>query len=267
MRMVNGECCSFGTGEADVYGLTSLGTLPPNEHGMLDFMDVGGNLGVVAVAAFKKEPKRLRLVTVEPVPSTYFLLTWNLWLNGIPEFGLQDWQTKPTLAGVLTLNNGVSAIDGQVLGLCYTPPFTMNARICNCAEQQYGPADHQPGKPQCANVQSRSFASLLGLFQNGAARLTFLKVDCEGCEINLMPALDTIAKNPEWKLGRLAGELHAVGNAVEDVACKFEGGKWVEHICNTGTTVAYYTGANLIDRCPMGPTRKPCWDPDGTQGR
>lgn len=274
MRMVNGDCfpdergClfNFGTKESDVYGLTTLNTLPVDQHGMITLLDVGGNCGVVPVAAFKKEPTRLRIVTVEPVPSTYFLLVWNLHLNGATPLSQPDFLANPKLPGILALNKGVAAADGEKLDLCYTPPFTMNARICNCATQP-GPVSHQPLVPQCASVQSQSFGSLLGLFQN-PTHLSFLKVDCEGCEMSLLPALDAVAANPSWKLGRLAGELHGMGNALEDVACKFEGGKWVEHICNLGPPGVdnIWGDANLTDRCPLGATRKPCWHADGTEG-
>lgn len=271
MRLVNGECtpyCHFGTPEADVYGLATVNTLTPNEHGMLDMMDVGGNCGVVTVAAFKKDPKRLRIIVVEPVPSTYFLLCWNLWLNGVPQIGIQDWQANPHLAGVLAFNNGVASTNGETLGLCYTPPFTMNARICDCGAAQGGVTAQQPFVPQCANVASQSFGTLLGHVQSATKNLALLKVDCEGCELSLLPELDRMAQNPAWKIGRLAGELHGVGNTVENVACKFEGGKWVEHICNTGPpgVDTIWDSVNLIDRCPLGETRKPCSHANGREG-
>lgn len=264
MRLVNGEglapdgsCCTFGTPlESDVYGLGSLGALTPNEHGMLDMMDVGGNVGVVSNAAFKKESTRLRIIAVEPIPSTYFLLVWNLWLNSVPRLSLQQWQENPAQPGVLAFNKGVSSTDNQMLGLCYTPPFSMNAAICDCAAQA-GVVSHQAGIAQCANVASSSFGALLGLFANGQSYLAFLKMDCEGCEKDLLPALSQVSLNPAWKLGRLGGELHAVSNAVEDLACKFDGG-WIEHICNTGTTSANFIAANVSERCHSGATRKAC---------
>jgi len=213
-------------------------------------------MGVVTLAAYKKVP-RLRVVVVEPVPSNYFLLSWNLWLNGVPSVDEATFKATPKKAGVLDLNRGVAAEDGQTLGLCYSPPFTMNAQICDCQEQK-GVDTQEQGSHTCANVVSQSFGYLLDLA--GADQLTFLKVDCEGCEIDLLPAFDKASQNPAWKLGRLAGELHAVPNAVEDLVCKHEAGNWWEHVCNKGTeqTPGPYEAVHVKARCPLGATRKSC---------
>jgi len=132
----------------------------------------------------------------------------------------------------------------------------MMARICNCSSQAEV-VSHQPGIEQCASVVSGSFDSFLRLFHNGSSHLTFLKVDCEGCENHLLPALSRISATPAWKLGRLAGELHrGVPNAVEDITCQFDGGKWLVHICDTGEG-----GRQVVpvaERCRMGTSRKPC---------
>jgi len=266
MRTVNGEgwyngtCCHFGTLEEDVYGLGSLGTLEPNEHGMLSMIDAGGNVGVATIAAFKWEPQKMRIVAVEPVPSTYFLLVYNLWLNGVPNLSMEQFLSSPTQPGVLALNKGISQTDNSVLGLCYAPPFSMNAKICECSAQSGELQAQQPGVAQCANVVSTTFPTLLNYFGNGNTQLSFLKMDCEGCESNLLPDLTTISQNPAFKLGRLAGELHAVDNTLEDLACKFATGSRVEHICNMGETAATanFVNSNLTDRCLLGATRKNC---------
>lgn len=260
MRMVNGDN-DKGFGEpvgSDVYGLGTLKTLTPNAQGMHTMLDVGGNMGVVTLTAYKKVPN-LRVVVVEPVPSNYFLLVWNLWLNEVPSLDEATFRATPTAPGVLALNRGVAAVDGQTLGLCYSPPYTMNAKLCDCPEQQ-GSDTQEPGSQTCARVVSQSFPWLLELA--GADQLTFLKVDCEGCEKELLPAFDKVAKN--LKLGRLAGELHAVSNAVEDLVCKFQGGAGWEHVCNQGTmeTPGPYKAIHVKDRCSLGATRVSCEQPN-----
>jgi len=254
-----GDLLGFGMDSEDEYGLNSLGTLEPNALGMLEMMDVGANVGAVSIAAFKKQGKRLRIVAVEPNPSTYFLFLWNLFLNGVPQLSLQTFHDNPTQAGVLAINKGVASTDNQVVDLCYTPPQTMMARICNCSVQT-GVGAFQPGIEQCANVVSSTFDSLLGYFLNGSSQLTYLKVDCEGCENDLLPALSRYAANPAWKLGRLAGELHrGVENAVEDITCQFEGGKWLVHICATKERGRFVTP--VAERCRMGANRVSCTYP------
>merc|ERR1719265_109174 len=98
-------------------------------------LDLGGNLGRVTIAAFKKHPQNMRIVAVEPVAPTYFLLRWNLWLNGVPELTMSDFQKSPTKAGVLALNYGIETVDGHVTGLCWNPPFSMRAQSCDCSVQ------------------------------------------------------------------------------------------------------------------------------------
>jgi len=265
MRRVIGEPPDFAQGydalgnvNFDSYGLVSLGGLKPNANGMLAMMDIGANEGAVSIAAFKKHPKKLRIVAAEPVPSTYFLAFWNMWLNGVPVFASPiDFEANPQTAGVLLVNKGVSQKDDQVLGLCYTPPATMSSYICDCALQ--GPATNQTGQLQCANVVSSSFGSLLGLFSE--QELAFLKVDCEGCENDLLPALTAFTQqHPGWTVGRLAGELHAVSNQMEDIACNFEGGKWFSHVCNHGNM--NISDAPVEERCKtVSATRKSCMVP------
>jgi len=296
MRRVIGEPPDFGEGydgsgnpnsdnrKFDGYGLASLCALKHDENGMLVVLDIGANEGAVSIAAFKKCPRSIRIIAVEPVPSTYFLLCWNMWLNGVDMWHSPErFLAQPSVPGALLLNNGVSQTDGEVLGLCYTPPQTMNARICDCALQ--GPATQegkeeareneeedeekgdaalvevrmrkrkedeeegedekedekgdeeeeeeegeQQGFTQCANVVSSSFGALVNLFTK--SELAFLKVDCEGCEKHVLPALMLFSQQyPGWKVGRLAGELHAVSNQIEDLACNFEGGKGWSHVC------------------------------------
>merc|ERR1719324_2126844 len=104
IRMVNRD----GVDLEDAYGLDSLGQLVGNTSSMMNMLDIGGNYGRVTIAAWKKSPEKIRIITVEPIPSTYFILRWNLWLNGIPELTLEEFQSQSGRPGVVALNNGLS---------------------------------------------------------------------------------------------------------------------------------------------------------------
>merc|ERR1719310_1008215 len=121
---------------AEQNGITNASSLLTvlGANGTMNMLDIGGNYGLVTIAAFKMHPERMRIVTMEPMPSTYFLLKWNLYLNGIPELAFHDFQASSNRPGVFLLNNGISSTDFEKTGMCYTPPMTMNARVCDCEE-------------------------------------------------------------------------------------------------------------------------------------
>lgn len=256
LRQVTGDSGST----SDVYGLDSLNTLAPNPEGMMTMLDLGGNMGVVTIAAFKKVPTKMRAIVVEPVPSTYFLLRWNMFLNGIPQLTREQFQNSPRTPGVLALNNGVASIDNKTSGLCYKPPYTMNAKICDCNAQAAAPLQAGVQVEQCATMTSRTFGSLLEMF--GEHPLTFMKMDCEGCEVDVVPHLKNLTTSG-YKLGRFSGEFHASPNDFEDYACTFEGGKWFVHVCNvagpgTSGPTAKFNTYDLTARCAEGASRQQC---------
>jgi len=244
-RMVNGD----GVDADDVYGVDSLEKIP-DKNGMINMLDIGGNYGRVSMAAFKSNPQKMRIIAVEPAPSTFFLLKWNLFLNSVPDLTWEEFSsgTKP---GVYVLQNGIGSVEGETKGLCYKPPYTMMSRMCDCAQ---APTDGS----QCSPMIGRTIESLFDMF--GAEQpLSFVKMDCEGCEINAMPAIAKLANTTARKIGRFGGELHAKSNELEDMACKFQNGKWLVHVCWKPKTKKYEL-ENVTDRCLKGATRDSCSD-------
>jgi len=245
IRMVIGDAVD----STDKYGLSSLGETyaatpqAQSDGGMMSMLDIGGNYGRVSIAAFKLYPQNLRIIAVEPVPSTYFLLRWNLWLNDVPEIELQEFYHNRAKVGVLPLNHGIQNVDEKVTGFCYMPPRTMQARICDCTEDGLGEF--------CNAIVSKSLNTLVSML--GVQALTFLKVDCEGCEVDVIPSLMSL-QTTGLHVHRLAGELHAMPNEIEDYACKAEGGAWFVSICQQGDVQTLETK----DRCARGPARESC---------
>mmetsp|Transcript_113778 Transcript_113778/g.207008 ORF Transcript_113778/g.207008 Transcript_113778/m.207008 type:complete len:382 (+) Transcript_113778:90-1235(+) len=243
----------------DNYGLDSLGSEKLSESGMMNMLDIGGNLGRVSIAAFKKYPELMRIVVVEPVPATFFLLSWNLWLNKIPQLSLSEFRASPRLPGVVALNNGVASLDRQTDCIGWTPPFTMGSRQCNCSNQQETELP-QAWQKQCLPMLSRKIDYFLNIFGN--QKITFLKMDCEGCEIAAIPSLENLLPTSRHRIVRFGGELHEGRNELEDFACQFEGGSWFMQVCfvqrkksEGGDT---YKTFRLSDRCQRGADRESC---------
>merc|ERR1719491_853816 len=225
---------------------------------MFNMVDIGGHLGRVSISAFKQNKKRMRIVVVEPVPVTYFLLRWNLWLNGIPELTRSEFKTHPRRAGVLALNNGVAKADGKKVGMCYQPPFTMRAMICNCSAQEVSPEKINQGwVNHCFRVVGHTMDYFLDVF--GDDPIGFLKLDCEGCEVDAVPQLRTRSRMSGQQIQRFAGELHEQRNGIEDFACKFDKGKWFKHVCFLEK--GWFKTVWLVDRCKEGHRRHDCVRP------
>jgi len=254
IRMLEGDGVDFG----DPYGLSSLGqtfeATGAGQHsgGMMSMLDIGGYYGRASIAAFKQFPNNLRIITVEPDPTNFLLLRWNLHVNGVPELELQDIYYNISKPGVLLLNHGIGNVDDKVSGFCYKKPFHLQdrhlrpqAELCDC------PA----GQANCVQVVSKSLNTLVTMF--GGDELTLLKMDCEGCEADMIPALMRLQATRSLRIHRLAGELHGMPNEYEDFACMSgDGGKWFVSICKQqGFT---YRTFSTRDRCQQGPARQSC---------
>jgi FkbM family methyltransferase len=212
------------------YDLDTMGEYRDASSNLLNMMDIGGNYGVVTIAAFKKYPKSLRVVTVEPIPTTYFFLKWNLYLNGVPELNADDFAAARRPPGVLALNRGTAATDGDDLHLCFDPASSMNARICDC----------RPGDARCTVVPSVTMSKLMRLF--GDESVAMVKMDCEGCEFQALPALSTPTLS--YRVRRLAGELHIPDQRLEAIACRWDHGRLM-------TKCQYTEGTNVACEVPL----------------
>lgn len=235
--MSNGSMVANGGHQ---YGLETLRKASPT--GMLHMLDLGGNYGLVSIAAFKKYPEALQAVVVEPVPTTYFFLRWNMWLNQVPE--LKEMVANTSIPGIMALQRGVTVSDGEVVEFCYLPPYTTNAFACDCKRG----AQNSP--ELCKAVVGISTRSLLGLF--GLEPIALMKVNCEGCEDHSLPAMINVTKDTPDRIKRLVGELHAPTQEVEDIACQHDSGKHFVKTCLTAT--GKYESAPL--RC--GANRTSC---------
>jgi FkbM family methyltransferase len=198
-------------GNSMSYDLDKLGEVG-NKSTMLNMIDIGGNYGVIAIAAMKKYKNRLRVVSVEPAPRTFFFLKWNLYINNITEIQKEMLgEGKMPPPGVLALNSGTSDIENQDLKFCFYKDSSMNSKICDCDVNGDG----------CIVVPSITVDKLANMFGNQP--IAMVKMDCEGCEFKALPAL--LKANISSRVQSLAGELHLPDQNLELLACHWDGGR------------------------------------------
>lgn len=224
------------------YGLDSLMEIQPNAQ-MLNIMDIGGNLGVVTIAVYKKYPGKVRAVVVEPVPTTHFYLRLNLWLNHIPPLPVT--QPGVNIPGVGAIQKAISTREGFVLNMCIPghddQTGSMNAypitptKPCQC---QAG------GKDFCTQVGSTTMRFLFGAFLNEPVH--FVKLDCEECEREALTEIQQLGLS--GRILRLAGEMHMMEPPIVDLACQYNQGVYLTGMCrNAGQTRV--VGKDLCKKC------------------
>jgi len=246
-RMMQGDNAETRLGEEGgaEYGLDTLRDLRP--QGQINMIDLGGNLGSTVIAVAKLYPNEVHALVVEPVPTTYFFLRWNLWLNSVDD--LSDVHHSKALTatpGVKVLHAGVDTTEGSSLTICSQIGNSMNSFIkphphlpCNCGVDA-----------TCSDVQTVTMRSLLSHF--GTDTITLLKADCEGCE---MKGFQDLISLPPGRILRLCGELHEPTQSVLDVACTYDSSRYFTAFCAINADARKYSdfdrvnGVDVCSRC------------------
>mmetsp|Transcript_42600 Transcript_42600/g.75443 ORF Transcript_42600/g.75443 Transcript_42600/m.75443 type:complete len:450 (-) Transcript_42600:89-1438(-) len=216
-----------------------------NSNGrMINMIDIGGHIGVVSLAVYKKYPGMVRSVVVEPVRLSYFYLMVNLWLNNVPSIpNDENGMPKP---GITAIQKAVDSVKDQQTTMCVPGLATntmsafalswsnSNAKPCNCCAN---------GCPDaCVGVLSANMDMVFGFFPG--EDITLLKVDCEGCEAQVLASLE----NPEFgqRVKKLAVEMHNQNNVVALKACEHPNHQ-VRGTCPAGSGKYLTTG----EYCPV----------------
>mmetsp|Transcript_16531 Transcript_16531/g.25055 ORF Transcript_16531/g.25055 Transcript_16531/m.25055 type:complete len:253 (+) Transcript_16531:217-975(+) len=174
--------------EADEYQIRRL--IDPGPKFMVD---VGANIGSQAIFAMKIQPQT-RILALEPVPSAYFYFVWNLHLNGIPILEQSD-LADPSKHGVVPLHQAVSK-DGRDVIMDF--PSNAGTELATMMGSRHDESDRY-------SVPSVVLPDLLQKI--GAGRVDLLKIDCEGCEFEIMPGMKSLICD---RIGvrRVSGEMH-----------------------------------------------------------
>lgn len=179
----------------NVYGVNALSTA----DGKDPVVDIGANLGTFSMAAFLKNPK-LRILALEPMPITYFFLRWNLEANGIPVISKQEFFDKNAY-GVLAINAGATS-DSRAISIKYDPAKSENG-VALASSKIPTTSDITTGHEiATSNVTSINVAKFIA--DGGVSNLSFFKIDCEGCEHEVVPTLTKLIQNSKY----VGAEIH-----------------------------------------------------------
>lgn len=184
--------------QRDVYGLShSLASL----DGKDPIVDVGANIGTFSIAAYLANPK-MRILAVEPMPITYLCFLLNLKANGIPILTKEQF-AHGTQGGVYAVPMGATA-DGRLIDIMYDPMLSKNAITNASTATRIVPqhTDVTTGNELRARIGSLNIARTLR--DMGIQKLSFFKIDCEGCEHEVVPTLGMVLQNSKY----VASEVH-----------------------------------------------------------
>ena len=140
-------------------------------------VDIGANIGIVALYLAKKHPG-IRIIAIEPVPTTFRHLRENIELNGV--------------SNITALNCAVTN-DGRDLEMIVNPGHSggSTGHLRNMT---------QPGHYNLT-VQSRTLDRIFDEYVPGRCQL--LKIDCEGAEYEILGAAQCL-----HRVDHLGIEIH-----------------------------------------------------------
>jgi len=127
------------------------------------FMDVGANVGIFALAMALQFPKT-KIYAVEPAPQNFRYLLWNIHVNNLTR---RIWPLNIALKG--------PNVGAPEFAMQYSPIFPVSTGYCPGAEEQCEFVEYA--------APALGFANLMQHL--GLKRISWLKVDCEGCEWGL----------------------------------------------------------------------------------
>ena len=193
-------------------------------------VDVGCNLGDASIAAWLTNPA-MQVLCLEPMPVTYLYLLWNLQANRVPFIDENSFGSHE--GGLLALPFAATS-DGRSVTIVYSPTLSgfgvSSASVDKNGDRngtllgwkQLGFNGVTNGVQRHVNKHDfrRSNASSLNLplwlGHRGIRSLRFMKMDCEGCEHEVLPSMaTTLLKHVD----HFEGELHICTGRV---SCSFD---------------------------------------------
>ena len=171
----------------DVYGMKAH--LNANTTDLI--VDIGSNTGEFTLTASRMAPRAM-IITVEPAPTTYWLMRLNLWLNGVVARSAEAWDGR-LAAGIQHVGRGTrhSVSRGESNG---------KDRRLHGVFPLLAAVGYEKGSTNISYSTSRSMYAVTGtnvsvsgwlrqeVPQFGLTdliddhRVAMLKMDCEGCE-------------------------------------------------------------------------------------
>lgn len=176
-------------------------------------VDIGSNLGIFTISVALANPK-LQILAIEPVPLTYFFLKWNLLANHIPELSESDFRLgKP---GVLAVHRAATN-DGRDVEVEYSTTMS-EVGITSASSSVSKLPEHSDYAssvntvPMTDDTQQKDVLHAVvhslhvPAYLKGNRDIRFLKIDCEGCEHEVVPDMEATGFLSNVEMG--AGEVH-----------------------------------------------------------
>ena len=174
----------------DQYGLNRLmqDMMESHQLGYDDrgvIVDIGANLGDFSIAAAKLFPS-LQIIAFEPVPTTFFAMNYNFWINGITLLDHKDLKVGGK-GGVVAVHaaiadkNDVREVfwNSEQTNLAFVDPMTL--------AETHGKRIKEMTASQ--DVRGVVLEDFLKQHDRLDRRVLFLKMDCEGCEFDALPSM------------------------------------------------------------------------------
>ena len=172
-------------------------------------VDVGANVGVTTITAAKIHPT-LQIVSFEPVPTTYFLLYYNILLNEIPILNPNQLKLGGR-AGVLPIHAALAGRDSESKVVRWSVQAS-NMAVVNSLQES-----DRLGKSFLRSiVRSISLEKYLSSHGGVDKCVRLLKMDCEGCEFETIPMMASFIRDRK-RVRRFSAEVHQSLRSVEEV--------------------------------------------------
>ncbi|CAE8664435.1 unnamed protein product [Polarella glacialis] len=168
------------------------------------FIDIGANVGFVSMLLAKMNPAA-QVLSLEPVPEIYRYLLWNLKLNGLTD---RVWPLNAG-AGAEGCERAAYPLDTMFWWLPPTLPWGSSAclswtEILSFARQLRPEGNSNNNKTDNNNNNNNSSSNNK---KNSRSSIQFVKIDCEGCEFQMLRSAESRALASQF-VERFAGEVH-----------------------------------------------------------
>lgn len=172
-------------------------------------IDIGANFGVISIYFALKYPG-LKIIAVEAAPPTYFLLCYNMHLNKIAHLHMGDVTHR---IGGITSSSTHARQRGGILALNRVVASSTDAKEIEFTyyvsdSQLSGLSDAAASKDiRKSMVKPLNIVSLFERIDVISHPIAYFKIDCEGCEFDVLPGISTYFTD-RTKLQRVGGEFH-----------------------------------------------------------
>jgi len=188
----------------DNYGLTRLDNIINGT-----FIDIGANLGAISIFVAKKYySKNLTVISFEPIHTTFFLFRYNMYLNQVhhgqnhSDLSINNNDTKLIGPEIYAFNNAFGSEFA-------TLEFVASKALSQFSAQSDRSIDDLKKENGLDWVTYKIAVVPLNFIENHfhINVVDFLKLDCEGCEFDLIVSLKDFFINKN-RLKYLGAEIH-----------------------------------------------------------